>query len=185
MSAEEGGLRTNRPQLLPPSKAEIDRESDPRRRKILAAMQQLLLGQPKHVQPGATSISDLANEAQVGRHHLYQQHSDLRSRYEYLRDRSHEPTQKEIDLQDALVRRQAEIANLKDLQSKTRQEASDWKGLAEVLARVVNVQQEELHQEQSKTQRLTRRLRQLQQQEKRESPVILLHKRKIADSELP
>lgn len=141
-----------------PSNAELAAEADPVRRAVLEAIQRLLLGQPRHVRPGACSISDLAREADVARHHLYQTYSDLRARFEYLRDRAQTPTQVETALNEALVKAKQEIMRLEQLQTRTRAESLNWKGLCELLQRAVNVLQEELRQEQLKADRLGRRL---------------------------
>ena len=110
-----------------PGNAEIAREKDPTRRAIIAAIQRILLGQPKHIPPGAISISHLAQEAQVGRHHLYQSHPDLKDRYEYLRDRSRQPTEKELGLRHELDEAKAKITQLRDLQARTHERSQNWK----------------------------------------------------------
>jgi AcrR family transcriptional regulator len=169
--------------LGPPSNFEIERERDSTRREILAAMQRILLGHPKYVPPGATSVSQLAKEAKLGRHHLYQKHPDLRYRYEYLRDRRGQPTERETELQLLLDRTKSEIVEMRGLQSRTRQEANDWKALSELLARAINTLQEGLHQEQVKAGRLARRLGKLEGQEGQSSTVVLLHRRSSAETE--
>lgn len=141
-----------------PSNKELTAETDPVRRAILGAIQRLLLGQPRHVRPGASSLSDLAREAEVARHHLYQTHPDLKARFEYLRDRAQTPTQVEAALNEALAKAKREITYLDQLQMRTRTESLNWKGLCEILQRAVNVLQEELRQEQLKAERLSRRL---------------------------
>lgn len=161
----------------PPSNAEIIGEKNQARAKILSAMQRILLGHPRVVQPGSTSISHLAEEAGIGRHHLYQGSADLRHRFEYLRDRHIQPTEKELNLQASLDQSTSEVGRLRVLQSKTRREAEDWKALTELLARAINTLQEELHQEQIKATRLTRRIRRLEEKYDVPSPVILMHRR--------
>jgi len=141
-----------------PTNRKVAAETDPVRRAILGAIQRLLLSQPRHVRPGASSISDLAREAEVARHHLYQTHPDLKARFEYLRDRAQTPTQAEASLTEALEKAKQEITRLEQLQTRTRTEALNWKGLCEVLQRAINVLQEELRQEQLKTERRSRRL---------------------------
>lgn len=159
-----------------PSNSEIEREKDPTRKEILAAIQRVLVGHPKIVSPGAYSISDLAKEAGHGRHHLYQDSADLRHRYEYLRDRANEPTQKEVALQRKLDRTEAELVRMEALQTQTKQKAKDWKELAELLARAINTLEEELHQEQVSTSRLARKLRRLEQQLGQTPPIITMHR---------
>lgn len=169
--------------LEPPSNSEIEREKDSTRREILAAMQRILLGHPKYVPPGANSVSHLAQEAKLGRHHLYQKHPDLRYRYEYLRERRGQPTEKETELQLLLDRTKSEIKKIRGLQSRTRQEANDWKALTELLARAINTLQEGLHQEQIKAGRLARRLGKLEDQEGHSSTVVLLHRQSSVETE--
>lgn len=167
-----------------PSNAEIEREKDPVRKDILSAMQRIHLGHPKRVPLGAKSISHLAKEAGIGRHYLYQSHSDLKDRHEYLRDRADQPTEKEAKLQSRADRYRSEIAELRDLQGRTRQEATDWKALTELLARVINTLQEELHQEQIRSERLARRLRKVDEQMGQPSAVVVMHRRSREQEEL-
>jgi chromosome segregation ATPase len=160
-----------------PSNSEIEREKDPIRKEILAAMQRILLGHPKYVPPGANSVSNLAKEAKVARHNLYQGHSDLRDRYEYLRDRADQPTEREAEIRRVLETTKAEITKIRDLQSRTRREADDWKALSELLARAINTLQEEIHQQQIRAERLARRLRRVEKQAGQASTVVMMHRR--------
>lgn len=141
-----------------PSNAEIAGESDPIRRALLAAMQRIVLGHPKLVPPGTTSISHLAQEAGVGRHHLYQTHPDLKDRYEYIRDHAVTFSEQEVKLQAALSRAEADIVHFRELHSRSFAHAEHWKATAETLSRVINVLQEELRQEQLRSNRLGRKL---------------------------
>ncbi|WP_323958891.1 hypothetical protein GC088_10055 [Arthrobacter sp. JZ12] len=141
-----------------PSNSEIRSEKNPTRQAILSAMQRILSGVPKRVPSGALTTRDLAFEAEVGRHHLYQSHPDLRQRFEFLREREGTRPEREVALQEALERARSQAVRHKDSQQRARQEADDWKELVEVLARVINALQEEIHQEQIKVERLTRRL---------------------------
>lgn len=161
-----------------PSNADIQAEKNLTRRAVLAATQRILLGQPKHVPPGSTSITHLAVEAQIGRHHLYTSLADLRNRFEYLRDRAVEQTPEEHKLQSALDRAKAEIVRLRDLQKRTRQDANDWRALTELLARGITTLQEALHQEQMKSERLVRRFRKLEERSGEAPSNVLMHRRK-------
>jgi chromosome segregation ATPase len=163
----------------PPDNAEIAREIDPVRREILAAIQRILLGQPKQVAAGSYTISDLAVEAQMGRHHLYQKYHDLKDRFEYLRDKADQPSKRELQLQQALNKKMSEVKGLRTAKQDARRAAEDWKALTELLARAINVLQEELHQEQLKSERLTRRLQTLEHRAGHSSPVVLIHKRPV------
>lgn len=158
-----------------PSNTEIDGESDPTRKKILGAMQRILGGYPKHVPPTATSVAQLAKEAGVGRHNLYQAHADLRERFEYLRDKAQQPTEKEAELRELLDRAKTEIVRLQSLQSDASKSARNWKGLSELLARAINSLQEELHKEQIKARRLAKRIEKLETATGGHS-VLLLHR---------
>jgi hypothetical protein len=141
-----------------PTNEEIAGELNADRREILHAIQRLILGQPRHVRVGDMSIISLAREAGVGRHHLYQAHSDLKDRYEFLCEHSHKLSVAEIESQTIVTSLRLEIRRLQDLQSRTQEGAEKWKNLAETLARAVNVLQEELRQEQIRSQRLKSRL---------------------------
>lgn len=140
-----------------PDNAEIAKEPSSSRRCVLAAIQRMMLGQPRLVPVGAMTISDLAREAGVGRHTLYRS-PDLKHRFEYLRDRAQEATASELRLQEQLEKLKAEVRQRRELQSRTRDEASNWKALCLVLQRAINVLQEELRQEQDKSARLAKRL---------------------------
>ncbi|MFC8408739.1 hypothetical protein [Arthrobacter sp. NPDC057259] len=183
MTSVSGQKPGTRAEIELPSNMEIGQERDPMRRSILVAMQRILSGHPKHVPLGANSVTHLAKEANVGRHHLYQRHPDLRHRFEYLRDRSDQPTEAETELGTALDRAKSELSRLRDLQSKTRQEAADWKALTELLARAINTLQDELHQEQIKAERLARRLQKLDDQLGSSAQVVLLHRRSTRSAE--
>lgn len=142
----------------PPSNDEIDAETDAVRRSLLAGIQRMLLGQPQRVPVAALSISNLATEANVARHHLYQGHRDLRERFEFLRERAGEPTAAENELRRALETALADTARLRQLQHRTHEQAEHWKALSQVFQRAINVLQEELRQEQVRSERLARRL---------------------------
>jgi hypothetical protein len=156
---EPGQAMTIRPQPAPPTNREITREKDPVRKAILSAMQRILSGYPKRVLPGATSISDLAAESETGRHHLYQSHPDLRERFEYLRDLADQPTQREADALAKLETAKTEIAQLKELQARTRAEATELQGRFEISLRVIVELQEQSRSESIKADRLERKLR--------------------------
>lgn len=155
---EPGQAAAIRPQPAPPTNGEITREKDPVRKAILSAMQRILSGHPKHVLPGATTISDLAAESETGRHHLYQSHPDLRERFEYLRDRADQPTQRESDALARLETVKTENAQLKELQARTRAEATEWQGRFENSLRLTVVLQEQARSESIKADRLERKL---------------------------
>jgi hypothetical protein len=141
-----------------PTDGEIAQEPDEVRRAILSAMQRILTGTPRKVRPGSDSVLQLAVEAGVGRHHLYRRDPDLRLRFERVRDASERRTDPEMRIQIRLDDAQEEIRRLTALQSKTRAEALQWKGLVDLLQRAINVLQEELRSEQIKSGRLQKRL---------------------------
>jgi hypothetical protein len=59
----------------------LDREADPVRRAIIAAMNRLLTGTPQR-SDGRLNISQLAVEADVKRWHLTHQHTDLKDLFQ-------------------------------------------------------------------------------------------------------
>jgi chromosome segregation ATPase len=140
-----------------PSNDEIHRESNPIRKAILSAIQRILLGHPKKSPLGASSISDLAREADIGRHYLYQE-SDLKERFEFLRDNSQQVSATETRLLAEVSKLKDEVKRLTELQSRTYKASGDWKELTYTLERALNVLQEELRQEQIKSERLSLRL---------------------------
>lgn len=164
-----------------PSNTEIDKETDLTRKKILGAIQRILGGYPKHVPPNAVSVAQLATEAGVGRHNLYQAHSDLRERFEYLRDKAQQPTEKEAELCQLLDRAKSEVSRLQALQLASSKSARNWRELSELLARAINTLQEELLKEQTKARRLAKRIKNLESAAA--SPgVILMHRRTPEDA---
>ncbi|CAH0123855.1 hypothetical protein SRABI98_00043 [Microbacterium sp. Bi98] len=142
--------------LVAPTAREVQDEPDAVRSAILAAMRRISLHQPIRVSVGATTVRDLAVEAAVGRHHLYQSHPDLRDRFKALIEGEAGISYDEA--MDRLTRVKKELAQSRELQQKTRDEVRRWKATTEVLQRAVNVLQEELRQEQLKNARLTRRV---------------------------
>lgn len=139
-----------------PTNAEIRQEQDPTRRAILAAMIRLLDSMPTRVPAGALTVRHLAAEANVGRHHLYQSCRDLRDRFQAL-SAGHTG----IDVEEArekVARAQSQVARLKALQKRTYDEMRMWKATCGVFERAINVLQEELRQEQLKSERLKRKV---------------------------
>ena len=146
-----------------PTDAEVAGEHDRTRRAILAAMQRMLSGCPIRVDPGSLSVVQLAVEAGIGRHHLYRRDPDLRVRFERLAgeveriDRPHASRQELDDVR-------AEVERLESLQRRTRDEALQWRGVAELLQRAVNVLQEDLRAERVRYERLEKRCARLAQE---------------------
>lgn len=168
-------------QLQLPTDHEIASEPDKRRRAILGAMQRILTGRPRHVPPGRDSVSQLAIEAGVGRHHLYQRNPDLRVRFERLRETGGQRTSREVELQRRLDDAVSEVRRLTILQSQTHHRTEQWKGLVDTLQRAINVLQEELRTEEIRSQRLEKRLGKVQEQGGLPAPVLLRSRTKAKD----
>lgn len=146
-----------------PTDREIANEPDEVRRAVLSAMQRILTGNPRTVRPGSDSVLQLAVEAGVGRHQLYRRDPDLRLRFERLKNQAGQRSDAETRWQTRLDDAHAEVTRLTKLQAKTRKDAEDWKGFAELLQRALNVLQEELRNEQIRNSRLTKRLKRMEE----------------------
>lgn len=128
-----------------PDNEEIENDDNSSRRSILAAMQRILLGQPKWAPIGATSISDLAREAQIGRHELYRS-LNIKDRFAFIRNTAHQPTASEVQHHAQIAKLKSEATDLRQFQPRTHQRTESWKALCTTLERVINVLQEELRQ---------------------------------------
>lgn len=100
---------------------------------IMAAMMRVLSGQPKLAKPGDLTITAVATEAQLKRHHLTHKHTDLKDLFYRLRDQPGNPASE----QKAAAA--AEVAALKKKLAEAREDARKWKLTAHTFARAINV----------------------------------------------
>ncbi|WP_433858473.1 hypothetical protein [Streptomyces kronopolitis] len=82
------------------SRFPFDRETDPTRRAILAAMNRLFAGTPQR-SSGRLNVSQLAVEANVKRWHLTHQHSDLKDLFQAEAAREEEKRSAQVRSADA------------------------------------------------------------------------------------
>lgn len=110
-------------------------EETTERRDIRAAMDRILRGIPRRVEPGRMSVVALAEEAGVDRSAITLKHTDLKDEF-YGRVRAattHAPTNEE---HEAL---QAELAAAKEAIAKLKHERNNWKNAASDFARQIQV----------------------------------------------
>ena len=106
-------------------------ETDPVRKKILAAMDRLLTGTPLR-STGRLSVSQLAVEAGVGRWHLTHQHLDLKEQFQSrVKNAENTPA--------AFTRRLTEFENLKAVHAKLVTHCTELEERLQVYATVINV----------------------------------------------
>lgn len=146
-----------------PTQADIQAEPDPDRRAIMSAMVRLLNDRPLNpkVPIGSLSTKNLALEAKVHRPYLYddKMYSDLRETFEFLRDRRHEPTSTELELQAKLDTAQTAIERLGTQVESLTAERDRLKQANNVSARIINAQEVNLAGQLEEKQRLSERLR--------------------------
>lgn len=100
---------------------------------IMEAMMRVLSGQPNLAKPGDLTITAVATEAQLKRHHLTHKHTDLKDLFYRLRDQHGSPASE----QKAAAA--AEVAALKKKLAEAREDARKWKSTAHTFARAINV----------------------------------------------
>ena len=106
-------------------------ETDPVRKKTLAATDRLLAGTPLP-STGRLSISQLAVEAGVGRWHLTHQHLDLKEQFQArVANTGQSPA--------AFTRRLSEFENLKAVHAKLVAHCTELEERLQVYATVINV----------------------------------------------
>jgi hypothetical protein len=132
---------TTQPAAAPPTKQEIDAETNPARKAVLAAMARMLTGTPTIARPGLLSKAGLAREAQVDRNRITQGNCrDLGDRLLQLaQERIAPATAREAE-------QQARIDQLTELLRQTTDDIGDlrhdrdtWKAATHTLLRAVQV----------------------------------------------
>lgn len=108
-------------------------DSDTTVTRLLGAMVRVLSGRPTHATPGDLTITAVATEAQLNRHHLTHKHTDLKDLFYQLRDSHANPV---IAQAEEVA---AEIAGLKEKLAKAHEETRHWKATAHTFARAINV----------------------------------------------
>jgi len=141
-----------------PTPEEIRKESDPGRRAVMEAIVRIIEERPIVVARGKRTFTHLALEAGVSRHVLYQKYPDLRDWFEYLRDHASKPSAVEEQLASDLEDLRAKLQMSEELASKHFEAMHQWKGLAELLIRAVNVLEAEKRDAELRAERLQVRL---------------------------
>lgn len=101
--------------------------------RLLAAMVRVLSGRPTVATPGDLTITAVALEAQLKRHHLTHKHTDLKDLFYQLRDNHANPVIQQAA--DAV----AEVAELKKKLARAQDDTRKWKSTAHTFARAINV----------------------------------------------
>ena len=101
--------------------------------RLLAAMVRVLSGRPAIAAPGDLTITAVAVEARLKRHHLTHKHTDLKDLFYQLRDNHLNP----VSEQQALAA--AELDELKAKLAEAREDTRKWKATAHHFARTINV----------------------------------------------
>src|SRR3982074_2243512 len=112
----------------PPAAREINAETTPTRKAVLAAMTRMLSGAPSIVRPGLLSKAGLAREAQVDRNHItHGSCRDLGDAFTALaQQRTPPPTALEADEQARIDRLTAQLNQLKESHTTLRQDRDKW-----------------------------------------------------------
>lgn len=101
--------------------------------KLLAAMVKVLSGRPILATPGDLTITAVAVEAQLKRHHLTHKHTDLKDLFYQLRDHHANPMTQQA------AAATAEIKQLKKKLAEAHDDTRKWKTTAHTFARAINV----------------------------------------------
>jgi hypothetical protein len=101
--------------------------------RLLAAMVRVLSGRPTVATPGDLTITAVALEAQLKRHHLTHKHTDVKDLFYQLRDNHANPVIQQAA--DAA----AEVAELKKKLARAQDDTRKWRSTAHTFARAINV----------------------------------------------
>lgn len=172
-----------------PTASEIQREPNQNRKDIMGAIQRIVAGQPRHIEPGDHRIVSLAKEAGVDRQRLYKEHSDLRDRFVFLVEHADQPTAQESELLDQIAALRSRLAEQERIKSDSNESRDKWKAMATALSHAVATLQAELRAERERSARLSRRLDEaganvVSSQDDRGARVITMRTRVKAETQL-
>lgn len=100
---------------------------------LLAAMVRVLSGQPVTATPGDLTITAVAIESGLKRHHLTHKHVDLKDLFYQLRDNHQNPVKHDAD------QLRAEVEDLKRRLNEANAQRRKWKATAEAYARAIHL----------------------------------------------
>ncbi|RIR15176.1 hypothetical protein [Mycobacteroides abscessus] len=101
--------------------------------RLLAAMVRVLSGQPTTATPGDLTITAVAIESGLKRHHLTHKHVDLKDLFYQLRDHHQNPVKHDAD------QLRTEIDDLKRRLTEANAQRRKWKATAEAYARAIHL----------------------------------------------
>lgn len=132
---------TAEPAASPPSRREIDAETHPTRKAVLAAMDRMLRGTPTITRPGLLSKAGLAREAQVDRNHITQGSCrDLGDRLATIAAERQQPaTAREAEQQQRIENMTRQLADLTQTHAALRKERDKWQACTQTLLRAIQV----------------------------------------------
>jgi hypothetical protein len=116
--------------------------------RLLAAMVRVLSGRPVNATPGDLTITAVAIESGLKRHHLTHKHVDLKDLFYQLRDHHQNP------VKDDAEQLRTEIVDLKRRLTEANAQRRKWKATAEAYARAIHLLTVENSQEGSAVTRL-------------------------------
>lgn len=124
-----------------PSAHEIDAETNPTRKAVLAAMARMLAGTPLIIRAGLLSKAGLAREAGVDRNHITQGSCcDLGDRLAVLAQHRTTPaTAREADLQVRIDCLTAQLDQRTESHTALRQDRDKWQAATHTLLRAIQV----------------------------------------------
>ncbi|MHA0286569.1 hypothetical protein ACXYX3_08965 [Mycobacterium sp. C3-094] len=101
--------------------------------RLLAAMVRVLSGRPVIATPGDLTITAVAIESGLKRHHLTHKHVELKDLFYQLRDHHQNPVKHDAD------QLRAEIEDLKRRLTEANAQRRKWKATAEAYARAIHI----------------------------------------------
>ena len=100
---------------------------------LLAAMVRVLSGTPATARPGNLTITAVATEAGLKRHHLTHKHTELKELFYQLRDNHANP------VKDHAASLTEQVSDLKQKLADAHDQRRKWKATAETYARAINI----------------------------------------------
>lgn len=101
--------------------------------RLMAAMVRVLSGRPVNATPGDLTITAVAIESGLKRHHLTHKHVDLKDLFYQLRDHHQNP------VKDDAEQLRTEIVDLKRRLIEANAQRRKWKAIAEAYARSIHL----------------------------------------------
>lgn len=101
--------------------------------RLMAAMVRVLSGRPVNATPGDLTITAVAIESGLKRHHLTHKHVDLKDLFYRLRDHHQNPVKHDAE------QLRTEVEDLKRRLTEANAQRRKWKATAEAYARAIHL----------------------------------------------